>query len=71
VPPEADFAITETQGRAVISGCRGAGGKVVIPGTIRGKRITTIGDGAFEGCTGLKPEVRAAIERRFGSGVFE
>ena len=33
--------------------------------------ITSIGRSAFSGCTSLKPEVRAAIEKRFGKGVFE
>jgi hypothetical protein len=33
--------------------------------------VTRIGKYAFYGCTGLRPETRAAIERRFGSGVFE
>jgi hypothetical protein len=68
--PEADFAITETAWGTEFSGYRGAGGEVVIPKTIHGKRITTIGEGAFDGCTGLRPKIRAAIEKRFGSGVF-
>jgi TolB-like protein len=31
--------------------------------------VTTIGEGAFHGCN-LRPDVKADIERRFGSGVF-
>jgi hypothetical protein len=32
--------------------------------------VTRIGHWAFSGCTSLKREVRAEIEKRFGSGVF-
>jgi hypothetical protein len=28
------------------------------------------GGRAFSGCTSLKPELRAAIEKRFGKSVF-
>jgi hypothetical protein len=33
--------------------------------------VTSIGEGAFYGCSRLKPEIRADIEKRFGKSVFE
>jgi hypothetical protein len=48
----------------------GPGGDVAIPAAIGGKSVTSIGAGAFAVCLSLKPEIRADIEKRFGSRVF-
>jgi hypothetical protein len=32
--------------------------------------VTSIGENAFYRCNGLKPEIRAEIEKRFGSEIF-
>jgi hypothetical protein len=44
---------------------RGNAAEVVIPAS-----VSSMGAGAFYGCTSLKPEIRAAIEKRFGERVF-
>jgi hypothetical protein len=57
-----DFKITN----GVLVRYLGSGGAVVIPAG-----VTAIGDLAFYGCSRLKPELRADIEKRFGKAVFE
>ena len=42
-----DFGYTNTNGTITITGYKGAGGSVVIPGTINGLPVTSIGDGAL------------------------
>jgi hypothetical protein len=51
-------------GAEAFSGCANLS-SVTIPAG-----VTAIGEWAFCGCSSLKPEVRAEIERRFGKGVF-
>src|ERR1035437_1394878 len=50
VAPESDFIYTVASGNATITGYTGAGGVVVIPGTLGGNPVTSIGDQAFENC---------------------
>src|SRR5215468_12328316 len=42
-----DFSYTNTNGTITITGYIGPGGDVVIPSTIAGAPVTSIGDGAF------------------------
>src|SRR5258705_12436582 len=42
-----DFSYTNTNGTITITGYTGPGGDVVIPGTIDGLPVTSIGDGAL------------------------
>src|SRR4051794_18835830 len=42
-----DFSYTNTNGTITITGYKGVGGNVVIPGTIDGFPVTSIGDGAL------------------------
>jgi len=42
-----DFSYTNTNGTITITGYTGPGGNVVIPGTIDGLPVTSIGDGAL------------------------
>ena len=48
-----DFDFSVTSGKVTITGYRGKGGDVIVPDTIDGRPVTTIGDWAFAGCTGL------------------
>lgn len=41
-------------GTVEITGYKGSGGEVIIPGEIDGMAVTGIGDSAFEGCSSLK-----------------
>jgi hypothetical protein len=66
-----DFQTTANGTSVTIAKYTGEGSKsVVIPASISGRSVTSIGNEAFYGCYGLKPEVRADIERRFGKKVF-
>jgi uncharacterized protein involved in exopolysaccharide biosynthesis len=57
----ADFEMKD----GVLVKYRGNAAEVVIPAG-----VTRIGYAAFSGCSGLKPELRADIEKRFGRSVF-
>jgi hypothetical protein len=48
-----DYTYTVTDGEAQITGYTGAGGDIIIPGALAGYPVTSIGDQAFFGCTGL------------------
>jgi|GEM_PF-1950046 len=50
---EGDFTYTLTNGKAEITGYSGSGGAVVIPSTIGGFPVSSIGNLAFYNCTGL------------------
>jgi len=50
---QAQFRYTTSGGTVTITGYTGPGGDVVIPDTIDEKPVTTVGDRAFSGCTGL------------------
>jgi hypothetical protein len=50
---QAQFTYTTNSGAITIAGYTGSGGAVVIPSTVGGLPVTTIGDGAFNGCTNL------------------
>jgi uncharacterized protein involved in exopolysaccharide biosynthesis len=58
----ADFEIKD----GVLVKYRGNAAEVVVPAG-----VTAIGDRAFSRCPSLKPELRAAIEKRFGESVFK
>jgi hypothetical protein len=58
----ADFEIKD----GVMAKYRGNAAEALIPAG-----VTSIGERAFSGCSSLKPELRAAIEKRFGESVFE
>lgn len=45
-----DFDFSVTSGKVTITGYRGKGGDVVVPDTIDGLPVTTIGYRAFAGC---------------------
>jgi hypothetical protein len=65
-----DFATKADGCGLVITQYTGQGGDISIPETIYGKTIASIGWPAFSGCSSLKLEVHADIERRFGSMAF-
>jgi len=62
INPVADFTYTTNNGAITITGYVGAGGNVIIPDTINGDLVTSIGDSAFLNVTGMTNVV-------FGSGV--
>ncbi len=50
---EGDYEYTVANGETTITGYTGSGGDVVIPSTLGGYPVTTIGNYTFEDCTGL------------------
>ena len=48
-----DYTYTVTNGQAQITGYTGAGGDIVIPSSLDGVPVTSIGDNAFYSCTGI------------------
>jgi hypothetical protein len=48
-----DYNYTTNNGTITVTKYTGPGGAVTIPGTINGLPVTSIGDGAFYGCTSL------------------
>ncbi|NBS55200.1 hypothetical protein EBT23_06570, partial [bacterium] len=48
-----DFTYTTNNGEVTITGYTGSGGNLVIPGTIEGNPVTSIGGGAFLGLSSL------------------
>ena len=51
---QGDFEYTVSDGAAAITKYTGAGGSVVIPGTLDGVPVTSVGQKAFQNCTGLE-----------------
>lgn len=49
----AQFTFTNNNGAITITGYTGPGGALVIPGSINGLQVVSIGDGAFYACYGL------------------
>ena len=58
-------------GRVKITGYNGGAETVVIPDTIDGKSVTSIGDSAFEGCTSLTSITIPNSLTSIGYGAFE
>ena len=50
---EGNFTYEISDGKATITNYNGSGGDVAIPSTLGGCPVTSIGDDAFSGCTGL------------------
>ncbi len=48
-----DYTYTVENGAATVTGYTGAGGDIIIPATLGGYPVTTIGDSAFHNCTSL------------------
>ena len=67
-----DFTYTDDGSDGIrITGYTGAGGKVVIPGTIEEKPVTRIEDGAFKDCTALTSIVIPDTVTSIGIGAFQ
>ncbi len=67
---QAQFNYTTGNGSITITRYTGRGGMVAIPGTIKGLPVTSIGDGAFDGCTNLLGGTIPDSVTRIGSGAF-
>ena len=69
---QAQFNYTVSQGKVTITGYTGPGVAVTIPDSINGLPVTSIGDWAFSGCTGLTsimiPDTVTSIGRSAFSG---
>lgn len=61
---------TNSDGTLTITGYTGTGGAVVIPSTIGGKTVTSIGDSAFFGCKNLTSVMIPDSVTIIGEGVF-
>jgi hypothetical protein len=51
--PVSQAAYTATNGTIIITGYTGPGGSLMVPATLDGLPVTSIGDGAFSGCASL------------------
>lgn len=73
LPPsaKAQFIYTTTSGAITITGYTGAGGFVNIPGTINGRPVVSIGDGAFSGNGSLTVVVIPDSVNSIGGAAFE
>ena len=65
-----DFAYTNTNGTITITGYTGSGGDVLIPTTIDGLLVTSIGDSAFYGLTNLTGITIPASVTNLGDAAF-
>ncbi len=66
-----DLTYTTTDGEVTITGCdTAATGELVIPATIEGNPVTSIGDFAFEGCTNLTSITIPESVNSIGNLVF-
>src|SRR2546425_4055666 len=65
-----DFAYTNTNGTITITGYTGSGGDVLIPTTIDGLLVTSIGDGAFSWLTNLTGITIPDCVTNLGDGAF-
>jgi hypothetical protein len=50
---DGDYTYSIIEGKAQINGYTGPGGDITIPSSLRGFPVTSIGDLAFQSCTGL------------------
>jgi hypothetical protein len=69
---QAQFTYTTTNGTITITGYTGPGGDVIIPDTINGLQVTSIGDRAFASCSLTSvtiPDSVASIEGGRSSGA--
>ncbi|MDB2430609.1 leucine-rich repeat domain-containing protein, partial [Akkermansiaceae bacterium] len=66
-----DLTYTTTNGEVTITDCNEAAtGELVIPNTIDGNPVTSIGDGAFEGCWSLISTTIGNSVTSIGEGAF-
>jgi hypothetical protein len=70
VKAQVDFGYTTNGGTVTITGFGGPGGAVTIPSTIEGLPVTSIGDYAFQDCTGLTSITIPASVNSIGDGAF-
>jgi len=69
-PNQAQFYYTANAGDVTIVGFNGVGGTLNIPATIAGLPVTSIGDYAFDGCTGLTSVTIPASATNIGDWAF-
>jgi hypothetical protein len=65
-----DFTYTNTNGTITITGYIGPGGDVVIPSTIAGLTVTSVGDGAFSSLYNLTGVTIPDSVTNLGEGAF-
>ena len=68
---QGDFEYTVSDGAAAITKYTGAGGSVVIPGTLDGVPVTSVGQKAFQNCTGLEAVEIPDTVTRIEAEAFE
>lgn len=68
--PPVPFVYTTNNGAITITGYTGTGGAVMIPDTINGYPVTSIGDGAFYSCTSLTKLTIPDSVASIGDSVF-
>jgi hypothetical protein len=66
-----DYIFTDNGTAVAITGYEGAGGSAMIPSTIGGKPVTSIGNGAFYGLTALTNVTIPSSVTRIGDTAFQ
>ncbi|GMO52155.1 MAG: hypothetical protein Ta2G_10020 [Termitinemataceae bacterium] len=67
---EKDFKVSTVGGKVTITGYKGSAADVVIPATIKGKQVTSIGDWAFRDCTSITSVSIPASVTSIGDWAF-
>jgi hypothetical protein len=68
---QAQFAYTSNNGSITITGHTGSGGALVLPGTISGLPVNSIGDYAFDGWAGLTSLTMPDSVTNIGNAAFQ